>query len=198
VRGAGRASTGFTTRASSTSTSTRGNGRRGSAAPPACLTLCSLSRHFRFVALNAKQSAFVREYLKDPNATQAAKRAGYSAKTAYAQGSALLKHPEVSAAVGRGQERLGQKAEVTAVWILENLREVAERCLQKVPVMVRDGKDMRQATDVDGEGVWEFDSGGANRSLELLGKHLKMFTDKIEHSGEVSFSLVNPFVRPAG
>ena len=36
-----------------------------------------------------------------------------------------------------------------------------------------------------------FDASGANRSLELIGKHLKLFTDKVEHSGEmkVDFNL---------
>lgn len=49
--------------------------------------------------LNIKQQAFVEEYLKDFNATQAAIRAGYSAKTAYSIGSRLLKDVEVSRAI---------------------------------------------------------------------------------------------------
>jgi phage terminase small subunit len=42
---------------------------------------------------------------------------------------------------------------------------------------------VRQACDAEGEGVWEFDSSGANKSLELIGKHLGAFSDKIELTG---------------
>ena len=49
--------------------------------------------------LTPKQERFVEEYLIDLNATQAAIRAGYSAKTAEAQGSRLLSNVNVSALV---------------------------------------------------------------------------------------------------
>ena len=52
-----------------------------------------------------KQNAFINEYLKDFNATQAAIRAGYSEKTAYSQGQRLLKNVEVEAAI---QTRLNE------------------------------------------------------------------------------------------
>lgn len=45
--------------------------------------------------LNVRQQKFVDEYLIDFNATQAALRAGYSAKTAYSKGHELLKHVEI-------------------------------------------------------------------------------------------------------
>ena len=46
--------------------------------------------------------------------------------------------------------------------------------------MVRRGKEVVQAQDEDGKDIWQFDSMGANKSLELMGKSLKMFTDKVE------------------
>lgn len=49
--------------------------------------------------MRAKWKAFINEYLKDFNATQAAIRAGYSEKTAYSQGARLLKNVEVSDAI---------------------------------------------------------------------------------------------------
>jgi hypothetical protein len=50
--------------------------------------------------------------------------------------------------------------------------------------MVRDGKELVQARDLEtDEGIWQFDSAGANRSLELLGKHLGLFVEKVEHAG---------------
>ena len=58
--------------------------------------------------LMARQSRFVEEYLIDLNATAAAKRAGYSEKTAYALGARLLKHPDVAKAIDAAiQERMG-------------------------------------------------------------------------------------------
>jgi phage terminase small subunit len=52
-----------------------------------------------FEKLKLKQQKFVLEYLLDLNATQAAKRAGYSKKTAYAIGSENLKKPEIKEAI---------------------------------------------------------------------------------------------------
>ena len=51
------------------------------------------------MALTYKQKAFVENYLVDFNATQAAMRAGYSAKTAGSIGSENLKKPEIRAAI---------------------------------------------------------------------------------------------------
>lgn len=55
------------------------------------------------MALSPKQRRFVDEYLVDRNATNAAKRAGYSADTAYSQGSRLLKHVEVAAIIKKAE-----------------------------------------------------------------------------------------------
>ena len=50
--------------------------------------------------LTAKQQRFCDEYLIDLNATQAALRAGYSAKTAYRTGADNLKKPQIQAFLG--------------------------------------------------------------------------------------------------
>jgi len=48
-------------------------------------------------------------------------------------------------------------------------------------------KRMVQATDDEDRNIWTFDSAGANRAFELLGKHLNIFTEKVEHTGLVAF-----------
>ncbi|MHC4666727.1 MAG: terminase small subunit [Planctomycetota bacterium] len=53
------------------------------------------------MTMTDKQMAFCREYVKDWNATQAATRAGYSAKTAYSQGQRLLKDAKVRTELSR-------------------------------------------------------------------------------------------------
>ena len=64
--------------------------------------------------MNPKQRAFVREYLIDHNATQAAIRAGYSKRTARQQASDLLAKPDISASVKASDEKLNAKAGLTA------------------------------------------------------------------------------------
>ncbi len=56
------------------------------------------------MSLTPKQARFVEEYLIDLNATAAAKRAGYSERTAYAQGQRLLKNVEIAAAIQKAQK----------------------------------------------------------------------------------------------
>lgn len=73
--------------------------------------------------LTAKQEAFVREYLKDLNATQAAIRAGYSEKTAQEQGSRLLSNVMVAEAVAKRQDKAAKRAEITVDSLAQELEE---------------------------------------------------------------------------
>lgn len=137
--------------------------------------------------LTDKQTAFVREYLVDLNATQAAIRAGYSERTASRIGPQLLGKTWVREAIEKAQAKRARRVEVTQDYVLSNLVEVVERTMQRAPVMDRKGE---QVTDEEGRAVWTFDAKGANRALELLGKHLGIFTDKVqtEVSGGLSIT----------
>lgn len=130
--------------------------------------------------LTAKQQRFVDEYLVDCNATQAAIRAGYSKKTANVIAAQLLTKLNISHAIQARLKELQQKTQITQEYVREGLQEVAERCLQRRPVMVWDREErcLVQAKDGAGKDIWQFDSTGANRAFELLGKHLHMF-DKL-------------------
>jgi phage terminase small subunit len=75
--------------------------------------------------LNPKQARFVKEYLIDLNATQAAIRAGYSKKTAVVQGSRLLSYAKIKDAVRQGQKRLSEKLEITQEKILSEYAKIA-------------------------------------------------------------------------
>ncbi len=135
-----------------------------------------------------KHAKFVEEYLKDLNATQAAIRAGYSRKYACDYSKDLMKNPKIRDAIQEKMDKRSKKAEITAEYVLTGLKDVADRCMQAVPVMTR-GKNPVQVTDENGNGVWQFDSTGANRALELLGKHLVLFTDhlKVDSTVELLF-----------
>ena len=72
-----------------------------------------------------KQSAFVREYLVDFNATQAAIRAGYSSKTAGSQAHDLLKKPEIQACLAEFRQKAAEKTVTDSAWVRHRLREEA-------------------------------------------------------------------------
>jgi phage terminase small subunit len=125
--------------------------------------------------LTDKQKRFVEEYLKDLNATQAAIRAGYSANTANEQGARLLANVSVKAAVAKGQEKLSKRAQIDQEWVLKNIIKVYKRCMQKTRVKDREGNFI---------GEFQFKDGSALKSLELLGKHLGMFAERVKLSND--------------
>ena len=136
--------------------------------------------------LTPQQARFVEEYLVDLNAGRAYERAGYRArgKSADVNASRLLANARVAAAVAAAQANRATRTEITQDYVLRNLTEVVERCMQRAPVMVRAGREWVQATDDEGRDVWQFDARGANQALGLLARHLGMLTDRVEHTGK--------------
>lgn len=127
--------------------------------------------------LTQKQQAFVREYLVDLNATQAAIRAGYSANTAAVIGHENLRKPQISIAVESALAAREQRTEITQDYVLTGIRETVERCRQTVPVFDALGNET---------GEYTFQAAAALKGYEMLGKHLKLFTEKVEVFGKVT------------
>ena len=75
--------------------------------------------------LTDKQKRFVDEYLVDLNATAAAKRAGYSEKSASRIAIELLNKTHVSAEIQKRQAKLRGKLEITQERVLEELAAIA-------------------------------------------------------------------------
>lgn len=125
-----------------------------------------------------RRERFVEEYMVDFNGTQAAIRAGYSPKTAYAQASRLLRDVHVRAAVARRQKELRAATRVTQEYVIERIKETVERCRQAFPVKDRNGKRVFVAGP-DGIEVpaYCFDAKNVLRGCEMLGKHLGLFSD---------------------
>jgi phage terminase small subunit len=130
--------------------------------------------------VNDRYKKFVDEYLKDLNGTQAAIRTGYSAKTANVQASRLLTNANIKAAIAAAQAKRAEAAQIDQQWVLTRLIEVAERCMQANQPTGRDGEPL---------GEWKFEHSGANKALELIGKHLGMFTDNVNVTGKAFDSL---------
>jgi phage terminase small subunit len=75
--------------------------------------------------LNVRQERFVLEYLKDSNGTQAAIRAGYSAKGAEVHAYRLLKNAQILHKIRAVQNRTLQSLEVSVEWVLREYACVA-------------------------------------------------------------------------
>lgn len=126
---------------------------------------------------NEKYERFACEYVMGLKIGAAARNAGYSAKTANEAGSRLLADARIAARVQELLEWKKQQAMITIEDVVTGLKEVAARCMKKKPVEKWDYElgMFIQEVDENGEGVWEFDSNGANKALELLGKHTGAF-----------------------
>lgn len=74
--------------------------------------------------LEDKQEMFCREYLKDLNGTQAAIRAGYSAKTAHSIANENLIKPEIHNYIQELKAKRAEKLEISANKVLEELAKI--------------------------------------------------------------------------
>lgn len=133
--------------------------------------------------MTPKQEAFVREYLIDLDASKAVTRAGYhaSGQRAAELGYQLLQKTPVKLAIQAAMDERARRTEITADYVLTKIRDTVERCSQAEPVLDQNGEPT---------GVYKFDSAGTLKGCELLGKHLKLFTDK----QEVTVRELEPFI----
>ena len=144
--------------------------------------------------LTPKQARFVEEYLVDLNATNAAKRAGYAAKTSYSFGQRLLKNVEVQNAINVAQRRRSIRTEISQDAVIKEIAKIAFGDPRAVMSWGPDGvklKDSKEISDDAAAFVAEVsesttESGGSLRlktndklkALELLGKHFGMFKEQ--------------------
>ncbi|QXN70888.1 putative terminase small subunit [Bacillus phage vB_BspP_Dartukuta] len=169
-------------------------------------------------ALTPKQAAFVREYLIDLNGTQAAIRAGYSERTANEQAARLLANVSVSKAVADAQAERADRLEITADRVLAELAKIGFADMRDVAswgetVVDEDGKPIHgvklvssdKLTDSAAAAISEIAETPAGLRIKLhdkraalvdMGKHLGMFTEKIEHSGAIQVQSTVTFVMP--
>lgn len=145
-------------------------------------------------ALTDKQQRFCEEYLIDLNATQAAIRAGYSEKTAKDIACENLAKPNIHARIAELKAKRSEKLSIDAEWVLRRLVSISDRCMQHEPVMVFSPVDkaMVHKEDEEGNKLYQFDSSGANRATEMIGKHIGFF-EKDNEQGPAPVTVINNF-----
>lgn len=100
------------------------------------------------MALSEKQRVFCEHYAACFNATEAAKRAGYSAKTAYSQGQRLLKNVEVQYYLGELQNRARTSRIATIEEVLEYLSKTMRNELERTSERTRAAQLLKEALEI--------------------------------------------------
>jgi len=162
--------------------------------------------------LNERRAAFAREYVIDYNATQAAIRAGYSAKTAQEQASRMLTNAQVQAAIAEEQQKRVKRTEITQDRVLQ---EVARLAFLDIRKALNEDGTLKRITELDDDTAAalagldifeEFTGKGEDRefvgytkkikladkkgALELLMRHMGMLNDKLKLQGDAKNPLV--------
>ena len=109
---------------------------------------------------------FCREYIVDMNGSRAATAAGYSKKTARTQASMMLTKLNIQTYLKQLLTKPIEKLAITAEYVLGNIQEIGERCMQHKEVLDSEG---------DPTGEYVFKENGALKAQELLGRHIKLF-----------------------
>jgi phage terminase small subunit len=113
--------------------------------------------------LSPRHRAFIRHYSETGNGTKAAILAGYAEKSAAAAASRLLTNAEIKGAIDAALLRQAELSGISATYVLEGIRAIA------------DSSTARHADRL--------------RAYELLGKHLKLFTDKAEVDQRITVTI---------
>ena len=158
--------------------------------------------------LTPKQIRFVDEYMVDFNATQAAIRAGYKAKTAHVIGAENLRKPKIAEEIARRQKDLQKRTEISQDRVVKELARIAfadasdYACIETLtyenedgtvsPVQIVSPKDTGALSDDQRAAIAGIKQGANGieiklhdkiKALELLGRHIGMFNDKLSLSG---------------
>ena len=124
------------------------------------------------MALTEKQKAFVREYLVDLNATQAAIRAGYSENTARVIACENLMKPNISEAIEKALQERAERTEITQDKVLEEIAKYAF-------------KDASDALDS------EFKHSSKTKYIDMLCKHLGTYDAKRNEQDDGGVTIVD-------
>jgi len=160
--------------------------------------------------LSNKQKAFISEYLIDFNATRAAQRAGYKGNdaTLASTGWEVLRNPEVEAAVRVRLQEKAMSADEVLMRLAENARadmgewltddgeiDIAAMKVAQKTNMLRKVKRTRRSGESESGVMWdettiEVELHDQQAALVHIGKAHGLFTDKIEHDGEIVMRVV--------
>ena len=145
-------------------------------------------------ALRGRHEKFCQEYVIDYNGTQAAIRAGYEKQSARQQASRLLSQEDILSRIMELQADQVKRLSISQDYVVMQLLDTYKSCREAAPVMKYD-YDLGEMVET---GLYQFDSKGALRALELLGKHLGMYGPKSAPVGQNGGNLLARLTKETG
>ena len=152
--------------------------------------------------LTDRQEKFCWEYVKDFNASRAARDAGYSEKSASVVWTLLKNKPKVKERLALIKEELFNEAKIDAQWIIKNAVDIVEKCTQQQMISTTKEVKVTEVNEETGEEeeltrfeiiekLWKFDPWGANTALSLLTKVYALDTMNINTDSEMLSEVLN-------
>ena len=166
------------------------------------------------MALTPKQQAFIGEYMIDMNATASALRAGYSPRSAGKIGFQLLENTRIQEGLQKAMDKRAKRTDITADRVLAEYAKIGFADIKdflsyntvKTEVDFDEENnrpiygykqiiDVKPSDEIDGtlvnevsisrDGTFKFKLHDKKGALDMIGKHLGMFTDKLEINGSM-------------
>jgi len=127
---------------------------------------------------------FADKYFETLNGSESAIYAGFSVDTARQQAWQLLQREEIQDYLQKMRAEYAEKAGISKQWIIERFKHISDSCVQAEPVFDSEGNPT---------GEYRFDSSGANKSTEMLGKIIGIF-EKDNEQVRVNVSIPAPVI----
>lgn len=130
-----------------------------------------------FANMQENHKRFADKYFETLNGAESARYAGYSEGSARQEAVRLLDRDDVQEYLQSLRAEYSEKTGITKEWVIKRFEHISDACVKAKPVLRWDSglKEFVPVEDEYGNPVYEFDSSGANKATEMLGKIIGAF-----------------------
>lgn len=125
---------------------------------------------------------FADRYFETLNASESAIYAGFTKDAARQSGYQLLQREDIQEYLSSLKAEYAEKAGISKQWIIERFKEISDRCVQEIEPVTVQGIPT---------GEFKFDSSGANKATEMLGKIIGVFEKDNDQSKPKQTTIIN-------
>jgi len=153
-----------------------------------------------FFTMLDQHKRFADRYFETLNGTQSAIYAGFSTDTAKQQAWQLLQREDIQEYLQSLRAEYSEKSGLTKEWVMKRFEHISDACVKAKPVVQWDAglKEFIPVEDEYGNPVYEFDSSGANKATEMIGKIIGVFAQDNEQSKPITNLNFQPIITTSG